>query len=98
MRLSNRSCYGLQAMIDIAVYDLSGPTLMKDIAERINVSPKYLDHILSSFRKDGLIKNVKGKNGGYRLARPAKQITLRDIILSTEGSLAIVPARYPAGG
>jgi Rrf2 family protein len=77
-------------MIDIALYMGSGSTLLKDIAMRQGISLKYLDHILSSLRKAGLIKNVRGKGGGYSLTRPAEQITLCEIIEAVEGSLAPV--------
>jgi Rrf2 family transcriptional regulator, cysteine metabolism repressor len=64
--------------------------MLKDIASRQTVSPKYLDHILSSLRKAGLIKNTRGKGGGYSLTRPASDITLMEIISAVEGSLAPV--------
>jgi Rrf2 family protein len=90
MKLSTKGRYGTRAMIDIALYKESGSTLLKDISSRQGISLKYLDHILSSLRKAGLIKNVRGKGGGYSLTRPAAQITLCDIIEAVEGSLAPV--------
>ena len=90
MKLSTKGRYGTRAMIDIALYKESGSTLLKDIASRQGISLKYLDHILSSLRKAGLIKNVRGKGGGYSLTRPAAQITLCDIIVAVEGSLSPV--------
>ena len=90
MKLSTKGRYGTRAMIDIALYKGSGSTLLKDIAARQGISLKYLDHILSSLRKAGLIKNVRGKGGGYSLTRPASQISLCDIIEAVEGSLAPV--------
>jgi Rrf2 family protein len=90
MKLSTKGRYGTRAMIDIALYKESGSTLLKDIASRQGISLKYLDHILSSLRKAGLIKNVRGKGGGYSLTRPAAQITLCEIIEAVEGTLAPV--------
>jgi len=90
MKLSTKGRYGTRAMIDIALYRESGSTLLKDIAARQGISLKYLDHILSSLRKAGLIKNVRGKGGGYSLTRPASKITLCDIIEAVEGSLSPV--------
>ena len=90
MKLSTKGRYGTRAMIDIALYRESGSTLLKDIASRQGISLKYLDHILSSLRKAGLIKNVRGKGGGYSLTRPAEQITLCDIIEAVEGTLSPV--------
>ncbi len=90
MKLSTKGRYGTRAMIDIALYKESGSTLLKDISSRQGISLKYLDHILSSLRKAGLIKNVRGKGGGYSLTRPAAQITLCDIIEAVEGTLSPV--------
>ena len=90
MKLSTKGRYGTRAMIDIALYKESGSTLLKDIAARQGISLKYLDHILSSLRKAGLVKNVRGKGGGYLLTRPATKITLCEIIEAVEGSLAPV--------
>lgn len=90
MRLSTKGRYGTRAMIDIAVHSAQGPTLMKDIAARQDIAPKYLDHILSSLRKAGLLKNIRGRGGGYVLARPAANITLRQIIEAVEGPLSPV--------
>ena len=90
MKLSTKGRYGTRAMIDIALYKESGATLLKDIASRQGISLKYLDHILSNLRKAGLIKNVRGKGGGYSLTRPAAQITLCEIIEAVEGTLAPV--------
>jgi len=90
MKLSTKGRYGTRAMIDIALYRDSGSTLLKDISTRQGISLKYLDHILSNLRKAGLVKNVRGKGGGYALMRSPSQITLCEIIEAVEGSLAPV--------
>ncbi len=90
MRLSTKGRYGTRAMLDIAVHSAVGPTLMKDIARRQNIAPKYLDHILSVLRKANLLKNIRGKGGGYTLARPAELITLKEIVEAVEGTLTPV--------
>ena len=56
MKLSTKSRYGTRAMMDIAIHSSTGPSMLKDISRRQNISPKYLDHILSTLRKAGLIK------------------------------------------
>ncbi|MEI6126198.1 MAG: Rrf2 family transcriptional regulator [Pseudomonadota bacterium] len=88
MKLSTKGRYGARAMVDIAMQNAQGPALMKDIATRQNISPKYLDHILSALRRAGLLKNIRGRGGGYMLTRPAAQINLKNIIEAVEGSLA----------
>ena len=90
MKLSTKSRYGTRAMMDIAMRSNGGSSMLKDIAERQAVSPKYLDHILSALRKAGLLKNTRGKGGGYSLTRPAFSITMKDIIEAVDGSLAPV--------
>jgi Rrf2 family protein len=90
MKLSTKGRYGTRAMLDIAVHKDNGPCVMKDISKRQDISPKYLDHILSALRRAGLIKNIRGKGGGYILSRPASAITLKDIIEAVEGSLSPV--------
>jgi Rrf2 family transcriptional regulator, cysteine metabolism repressor len=77
-------------MIDIALHQDSSATQLKDISRRQAVSAKYLDHLLSSLRKTGLIKSTRSRQAGYSLSRPAKKITLKDIVLVLEGSLAPV--------
>jgi Rrf2 family protein len=90
MKLSTRSRYGTRAMIDIARHRDSRDTQLKDIAARQAISAKYLDHLLSSLRKAGLIRSTRSRQAGYSLARPASKITLKDIVLVLEGSLAPV--------
>jgi Rrf2 family transcriptional regulator, cysteine metabolism repressor len=90
MKLSTKGRYGARAMIDIAMHTAAGPSLMKDISKRQNITPKYLDHILSSLRKAGLLKNIRGKGGGYMLSRPASAITLKDIVEAVEGTISPV--------
>jgi Rrf2 family protein len=77
-------------MIDIALHGGKGISQLRDIAQRQAISAKYLDHILSSLRKAGLIVSSRDRQYGYRLARPASQITIRDIVQVLEGSLAPV--------
>jgi Rrf2 family cysteine metabolism transcriptional repressor len=90
MKLSTKSRYGVRAMIDIALHGETGESQLKDISRRQAISAKYLDHILSALRKSGLIRSTRSRTTGYTLARPAQQITLREIIQILEGSLALV--------
>ena len=90
MKLSTLGRYGARAMLDLAVHENESPVLLKDIAERQNVSEKYLEHIFASLRKVGLVKSVRGAKGGYYLAKRPKEIKLLDIISALEGSIAIV--------
>ncbi len=85
MKLSTKSRYGTRAIIDIAQNSENGKTMLKDIAARQSLSPKYLDHILSAIRRAGIIKNIRGKGGGYILSRSPSQITVKDIVEAVDG-------------
>ena len=85
MKLSTKSRYGTRAIIDIAQNSEHGSTMLKDIAARQSLSPKYLDHILSALRRSGIIKNIRGKGGGYILTRAPENITVKDIVEAVDG-------------
>ena len=90
MKLSTKARYGMRAMVDLALHYKKGPILLKDIAERQEVSMKYLDHIISTLRVNGLIENAKMRHSGYVVSRPPCQIKAYEIIKAVEGSLAPV--------
>ena len=69
MNLSKKSRYGITALIDLAVYAKDQCVQLSSIAERNNISVKYLEQIFSSLRKSGLVRSVKGPQGGYLLAK-----------------------------
>jgi len=89
MKISTKGRYGLKAMMDLVIYSLGEPLNLKSIAERQNVSEKYLEHIFSALKKAGLIKSIKGTQGGYILAHAAEDITVGNVIRALEGDLAI---------
>lgn len=90
MKLSTKGRYGARAMVDIALHQREGPTLLKDIAKRQGISEKYLERIITSLKVAGLIKSIRGAHGGYILAKPPSEIKLSEIIRALEGSLAPV--------
>lgn len=77
-------------MTDIAVHGKDGCVPLKDIAEREQLSEKYLEQIINLLSKSGLVRSVRGAKGGYHLTKEAEQITVEDILNATEGSLAPV--------
>ena len=85
MKLSTKSRYGTRAIIDIAQNSENGRTMLKDIAARQSLSPKYLDHILSAMRRAGIIRNIRGKGGGYILSKTPASITVKDIVEAVDG-------------
>ncbi len=90
MIISTRGRYALRVMMDLAEHDDGSFIPMKDVAQRQGVSLKYLERILPSLTKSGMIEGVHGKGGGYRLnARPG-EIRVGDVLRLTEGDLAPV--------
>ncbi|HHX73343.1 MAG TPA: Rrf2 family transcriptional regulator [Firmicutes bacterium] len=88
MKLSTKGRYGVRAMFELALQSGEGAIPLKNIAQREHISEKYLEHLFASLKKAGLINSVRGAQGGYRLARPAAEITLGDIIRVLEGPVA----------
>jgi len=89
MKISTKGRYGLKAMMDLAIYSFGEPLNLKSIAERQNVSEKYLEHIFSSLKKAGIIKSTKGTQGGYILAQTATDTTVGNVIRALEGDLSV---------
>jgi len=88
MRLSTRARYGLRAAVDLAEAYGGRPVSMASIAERHEISRKYLHAILSALRAAGFVRSVRGTRGGYALARPPAAVRVRDLLEVLEGSLA----------
>ena len=88
MRVSTRVEYGMAALTDIALYSDGGSSVSApDIAEREDISQKYLEQILTHLKQAGLIKAQKGLRGGYTLARPADSIRLSEILNALDNSI-----------
>ena len=90
MRLSTKGRYGARAMLDLALNSGKGPVLLRDIAKRQEVSEKYLEHSITTLRKAGLVRSIRGARGGYVLAKSPSQIRLSEIMQVLEGSMAPV--------
>jgi Rrf2 family cysteine metabolism transcriptional repressor len=88
MRISSRGQYGLRALAVLARRQGERPTQVREIARIEGLSAKYLEQLLGRLRSGGLVKSVRGARGGYQLARPAQDITVREVLVLLEGSLA----------
>lgn len=87
MRITSRGRYGLKAMMELA----QGSMLKaREIAERQQIPQKYLEQIIHLLRKNNLVSSIRGAEGGYRLARPASEITVFEILSALEGDLSII--------
>ncbi|MCM1026419.1 MAG: Rrf2 family transcriptional regulator [Roseburia sp.] len=90
MMISTRGRYALRVMIDLAEHYGESFVPMKEVAERQNVSLKYLERILPVLTRNKLIEGLQGKGGGYRLTKEPGQYRVGDILRLTEGDLAPV--------
>ena len=90
MMISTRGRYALRVMVDMVRQNTAGFIPLSDVAERQGISEKYLESIVSSLAKKGLLDSVRGKGGGYKLNRPADEYTVADILNATEGPMAPV--------
>jgi len=90
MMVSTKGRYALTVMVDLARNQESGYVPLSDIAEREHLSMKYLESIISILNKGGMLQSLRGKNGGYKLAREPKDYNISEILLLTEGTLAPV--------
>lgn len=90
MKISTKGRYALRLMIDLAENKEKGYITLGDIAERQNISKKYLEQIVPLLNRSGLLKTNRGYQGGYMLARPADKYTVGEILRVTEGNLAPV--------
>ncbi|NLM26487.1 MAG: Rrf2 family transcriptional regulator [Firmicutes bacterium] len=88
MRISTRGEYGVRAMLDLALHHGQGPISLKTIAERQDISEHYLEQLIASLRKAGLVTSVRGAQGGYLLAKEPSEIRIGDIIRTLEGPIA----------
>ena len=90
MKVSTRGRYALRVMTDLAEHYKDGFIPLKDVAERQEVSQKYLESIMLDLSKAGLVEGRHGKGGGYKLSRHSTEYTLLEILQVTEGELAPV--------
>lgn len=93
MRFSTKGRYGLRAMLDLALNSQGEQVSLNNIAKRQDVSESYMEHVFSALRKAGLVKSIKGPQGGYVLGQSPSNITVGDILRVLEGNLSVVDDR-----
>ena len=89
MKISTKFRYGLRAMLDLAIAQGDSPVLVQSIAERQQLSKKYLENLLIALKSAGLVRSVRGAKGGYLLARNPEEITVEAISTALEGPLVL---------
>lgn len=90
MKISTKGRYALRMLLDLAEHQNGSFVALKDIAERQNISKKYLEQIVPVFNKSDILRTNRGFQGGYQLARTPDKYTVGEILRLTEGSLSPV--------
>ena len=90
MRLSTQSRYGVRAIFDIAYHSEGLETQVKDISRRQGISPRYLEQIFQKLKRSGIVGSKRGPSGGYFLNKRPEDITIGEIIQTTEGDITPV--------
>ncbi len=90
MKLSTRTRYGIRAIFELALHYGEGPVQLKRIAEKQDISVKYLEQLIAILKTGGFIKSIRGSKGGYILANKPSEIKLSDCVRSLEGQLTAV--------
>ena len=98
MLISTKGRYALRVMIDLAEHQADGFIPLKVIAERQEISEKYLESIIKLLVKAKLLNGLRGKGGGYQLTKAPEQYTVGSILRMTEDSMAPVACLEPGAG
>ncbi|MFY9511187.1 MAG: Rrf2 family transcriptional regulator [Rubrivivax sp.] len=91
MRMSTKSRFAVNAMIDLGLREAGGPVPLAGISSRQQVSLSYLEQLFSRLRRAGIVESTRGPGGGYTLGRDADAISLADIVVAVEDDLAPAP-------
>ena len=90
MKISTKGRYGLRAVMDLCLNSNGDYVSLISIAERQNISKNYLEQVFSALRKSGIVKSVKGSQGGYLLNGKTSEVTIGNILRALEGDLSVV--------
>ncbi len=88
MLFSTKSEYGVRLMVELGRRAEDGPVALGAIAEAETLPLSYLEHLVAKLREAGLVSSTRGAHGGYRLARPAEEITMLEVVEALEGPIA----------
>lgn len=90
MKVSTRGRYGLRALVDMTIHSNNAPVSLVQVANRQKISLNYLEQVFGTLRKAGIVVSVKGAGGGYKLARNAESITVKEVLEALEGTFSII--------
>ena len=88
MNFSAKTEYGVRLMVELGRHDDERPTSLKAIAEAERLPLSYLEHVVADLKRAGLVAATRGAHGGYRLARPASDIGMDEVVQALEGTIA----------
>ena len=95
MKLTTRGHYSVKALLDLSLQPVGIPTSVKAIAQRQDLPAPYLEKLLIEMRRAGLVKSIRGAQGGYQLARKPSQISLGQILEAVGETIEPLPRHYP---
>ena len=98
MKISTKGRYALRLMLDLALASPGEPVPLRDVAQRQEISEKYLESIIRTLVKAKVVESLRGKGGGYRLTKNPEQYTVGSILRLTEESLAPVACLEETAG
>jgi Rrf2 family transcriptional regulator, iron-sulfur cluster assembly transcription factor len=98
MRMSTKGRLAVNALIDLALRESTGPVALASISERQQVSLSYLEQLFSRLRRQGMVESTRGPGGGYTLGRPAAQISVADVVAAVDDPLDTNPDEVRADG
>lgn len=90
MRFSARGEYGVKAIIDVALFSKDSPVQVKEISRRQGIPERFLEQVMSSLKRSGLVESIRGAQGGYFLSRDPSSVSLADVIEAVEGPLHVM--------
>lgn len=90
MKISTKGRYGLEALLDMAIYGDNDYISLKSISERQGISDNYLEQLFVSLKKSGIVDSLRGVQGGYRLAVSPDKLSIKRILTALEGQLLVV--------
>jgi Rrf2 family iron-sulfur cluster assembly transcriptional regulator len=86
MKVGSKGRYAVVAIVDVAVHGKSGAVSLADVAQRQDISLSYLEQLFAMLRRNGLVISSRGPGGGYRLAKPAEETTIREVFEAVDES------------